>query len=183
MTHEDKQAPKGDAPSRRKLLRAGLVLGPAAIAPMGFAGTSSAANPAPAASAAATGSAKGKPADPAVEPSLTIHAIDTYRGATEAGLRFDLSVFRNGRYQLIEKFETLAGGRTKEPLLIRDELKTGRYEITLHLAEYFSRTAAGLPQPSFLEEVPIRFLVTDATQHYHTAILFTPWNYSYYRGS
>ncbi|MFB6874782.1 hydroxyisourate hydrolase [Streptomyces sp. NPDC056323] len=180
MTHEDKQAPEGDAPSRRKLLRAGLVLGPAVIAPMGFAGTSSAADPATGPSA---GRAKDKPAVPPVEPSLTIHAIDTYHGATEAGLPFDLSVFRNGRYQLIEKFETLAGGRTKDPLLGREELRTGRYEIKLHLAEYFSRTATGLPKPGFLDEVPIRFLVTDATQHYHTAILFTPWNYSYYRGS
>ncbi|MFE7108638.1 hypothetical protein ACFU98_04865 [Streptomyces sp. NPDC057575] len=44
-THEDMPSPNGDAPnggapSRRRLLRAGLVLGPAVIAPMGAGPTS-----------------------------------------------------------------------------------------------------------------------------------------------
>ncbi|RVU18896.1 hydroxyisourate hydrolase [Streptomyces antnestii] len=182
---ENMPASHDQAPSRRRLLGAGLVLGPMAVVPMGFAGPSSAASRAAGASGApATAkAAPGKTPIPPVEPSLTVHAIDTYRGETEAGLRFDLSYFENGGYRLLERFETLAGGRTKDPLLNRDELKAGRYEITLHLAEYFSRIGARLPQPSFLEEVPIRFKVADAAQHYHVAILFSPWNYSYYRGS
>ncbi|MEU6658827.1 hydroxyisourate hydrolase [Streptomyces sp. NPDC046821] len=179
MTQENIQAPKGDGTSRRKALGAGLVLGSAAIAPMVYAAPSSAAS----VEAAAAGAAAGKAKDPAVVPSLTMHAIDTYRGATEAGLRADLSYFENGRYRLIGKYETLAGGRPKDPLLLQDELKAGRYEITLHLGEYFSNLGSRLPQPSYLDDVPIRFTVADAAQHYHVAILFSPWNYSYYRGS
>jgi len=33
------------------------------------------------------------------------------------------------------------------------------------------------------QTVPVRFVIQDATQRYHLPILFTPWGYSYYRGS
>ncbi|MEU8526907.1 MULTISPECIES: hydroxyisourate hydrolase [Streptomyces] len=184
IPHEDRPTPHGDALRRRRLLGAGLVLGPLALAPMGWAAPSSAAEPPIGPSGASTSaSAAGKPTAPAVEPRLTVHAIDTYRGATGAGLRCDLSYFENGGYRRLGRFETLAGGRTKDPLLTGDALKSGRYEITLHLAEYFASLGARIPQPPFLEEVPIRFTVADADQHYHVAILFNPWSYSYYRGS
>ncbi|MDI3404194.1 hydroxyisourate hydrolase [Streptomyces cavernicola] len=183
MTHGYTPAPKGEEPSRRRALGAGLgaglVLGTAAVAPLVGAGPSSAATP----EADRTKAQGGAAPAPAAEPKLTMHAIDTYRGATEAGLRCDLSYFEDGRYRLLDSFEAVAGGRTKDPLLRGDELKSGRYEITLHVAEYFAAIGARLPQPGFLEEVPIRFTVADARQHYHVAILFSPWNYSYYRGS
>lgn len=173
MTQDSTGAGERDALSRRKVLGAGVALGPLAVAPMVFA------PPGIAAAADRTDRATVPP----VEPRLTVHAIDTYRGATEAGLRFDLSYFEDGVYRPLGSFETLAGGRTKDPLLTGAELKAGRYEITLHLTEYFASLGARIPQPPFLEEVPIRFTVADATERYHVAILFNPWSYSYYRGS
>jgi 5-hydroxyisourate hydrolase len=35
----------------------------------------------------------------------------------------------------------------------------------------------------FLDEVPIRFGVPDAGQHYHVPLLISPFGYSTYRGS
>jgi hypothetical protein len=38
----------------------------------------------------------------------------------------------------------------------------------------------GIP---FLDEIPIRFGVPDASQHYHVPLLISPFAYSTYRGS
>jgi 5-hydroxyisourate hydrolase len=35
----------------------------------------------------------------------------------------------------------------------------------------------------FLDEIPIRFGVPDASQHYHVPLLISPFAYSTYRGS
>jgi 5-hydroxyisourate hydrolase-like protein (transthyretin family) len=40
-----------------------------------------------------------------------------------------------------------------------------------------------LPDPPFLDKVPVRFAISDATQAYHIPLLVTPWSYSTYRGS
>ena len=70
-----------------------------------------------------------------------------------------------------------------EPLLIGEEYRTGRYEVLMYLDEYFARVGAKLPQPSFLSKVPLRFVISDASQRVHLPVLFSPWGYSYYRGS
>jgi len=46
------------------------------------------------------------------------------------------------------------------------------------VGEYFG---SGLAR--FLDAVPIRFCIADASQHYHVPLLCTPWAYSTYRGS
>ena len=48
---------------------------------------------------------------------------------------------------------------------------------------YFAGLGVKLPTPNFLGLVPIRFRIRDASQRYHLPVLFTPWGYSYYRGS
>lgn len=114
---------------------------------------------------------------------LTLHAIDTYFGQTRPGLRIDLSMLESGAWQQIKSVETVQGGRTETPVLEPGKLQIGRYELLLHLADYFEQNEANLPEPPFLDAVPIRFGVFDAGQNFHVPILFSPWNYSYYRGS
>ncbi len=114
---------------------------------------------------------------------LTLHAIDTYSGQTRPDLRIDLSIMENGAFRLLKTVSTVQGGRTEAPVLEADELQVGRYELLLHLDEYFEGFGADLPEPPFLGKVPIRFGVFDAGQRFHVPILFNPWNYSYYRGS
>lgn len=117
------------------------------------------------------------------EPRLTLHAIDTYFGQTRAGMQIDLSILEGDNYRLIKTVKTVERGRTKAPLLVGDELKVGRYELLMHFDDYFSMLDVDLPEPAFLRKVPIRFGVADASQRYHVPILFSPWSYSYYRGS
>jgi 5-hydroxyisourate hydrolase len=40
-----------------------------------------------------------------------------------------------------------------------------------------------LPALPFLDTVPIRFGIADASAHYHVPLLVSPWAYSTYRGS
>jgi len=114
---------------------------------------------------------------------LTLHAIDTYYGQTREGLVIDLSRLEGDQYKLIKSVETVERGRTAEPLLEGDAVKVGRYELLMHLDDYFAHHKADLPTPQFLTKVAIRFGLYDANQKFHVPILFSPWSYSYYRGS
>ena len=40
-----------------------------------------------------------------------------------------------------------------------------------------------LPEPAFLDLVPVRFGIADAARHYHVPLLISPFGYSTYRGS
>jgi 5-hydroxyisourate hydrolase len=116
---------------------------------------------------------------------LTLHAIDTFFGVTAAGLQIDLNV-RDGdsdQYRLVKTVYTVPGGRTAAHVLFGEEFRTGRYELVLHLDDYFMNRRAELPQPNFLSKVPLRFAIYDPTQNFHVPVLFSPWGYSYYRGS
>ena len=133
--------------------------------------------------AKAEGESDTSDASEVVPGRLSLHAIDTYYGQTRAGLKIDLSVLEGERYELIKSVTTLERGRTESPLLEGAEMKVGRYELLLHLDDYFAEAEALLPKPAFLQKVPIRFGVFAVDQIFHVPILFSPWNYSYYRGS
>jgi 5-hydroxyisourate hydrolase len=48
--------------------------------------------------------------------------------------------------------------------------------------DYLRAQGAALPQPAFLDVVPIRFGMAEQT-HYHVPLLVSPYGYSTYRGS
>ena len=60
--------------------------------------------------------------------------------------------------------------------------RRGRYEIMFHVGDYFRRAGVALPDPPFLDLVPVRFGVTEDA-HYHVPLLVSPFAYSTYRGS
>ena len=162
--------------TRRSFLPASLALGGLGLQ---LAGANAADAP-----ASASGGLTAPPTSMSgVSPRLTVHAIDSFNGVTGAGLKYDLSRFEGGAWKPLKSVLALAGGRPAEPLLIGDEYRAGRYEILLNLDDYFAMMGAKLPQPTFLAKVPLRFVITDASQRVHLAALFSPWGYSYYRGS
>jgi 5-hydroxyisourate hydrolase-like protein (transthyretin family) len=78
---------------------------------------------------------------------------------------------------------TAMSGRNEQPLLTGQELKVGGYELLFYVANYYRGLEVKLPDPPFLDKVPVRFAISDATQAYHIPLLVTPWSYSTYRGS
>ncbi len=114
---------------------------------------------------------------------LSTHVLDTASGLPAAGMRLELSVAEGGAWRLLGKWLTNAQGRTDAPLLEGDALRAGRYRITFHVGEYFRAQGQKLPDPAFLEIVPLEIGIADAAASYHVPLLCSPWSYSTYRGS
>ena len=107
---------------------------------------------------------------------LTTHVLDTARGQPAEGIHIDLHHLGDER-TLITSAVTNADGRTDRPLLEGAQFVRGRFELTFRVGDYFA-------EPSrFLDEVPIRFTISDPDAHYHVPLLCSPWSYSTYRGS
>jgi 5-hydroxyisourate hydrolase len=74
-------------------------------------------------------------------------------------------------------------GRADAPLLDDASLVAGRYRLVFGVAGYFRARGVALPDPPFVDEVPVEFGIADAQAHYHVPLLCSPWAYSTYRGS
>jgi 5-hydroxyisourate hydrolase len=129
--------------------------------------------------AAATGPAAAETLDP---HRITLHVLDVYSGKPGANVRVDLSVLDGQTYRLIKTVNTTVSGRPAAPVLSGADLKIGEYELLFHVADYYSGLGVQLPNPPFLNKVPVRFAVFEPAA-YHIPLLLTPWSYSTYRGS
>ncbi len=106
--------------------------------------------------------------------TLSTHVLDTARGRPAVGMKIEL--WSRDRSALLKTVITNSDGRTDAPLLAGDKMATGEYELLFHVGAYFG-------EASFLNTVPVRFTITDATAKYHVPLLVSPWSYSTYRGS
>jgi 5-hydroxyisourate hydrolase len=105
---------------------------------------------------------------------LSTHVLDTMHGRPAAGMKIELRRIPGG--ELVKALVTNADGRTDELVLGPEEIEAGEYELSFHVGDYFGEKA-------FLDLVPVRFRVADASQGYHVPLLCTPWSYATYRGS
>ncbi|MDX7950129.1 hydroxyisourate hydrolase [Lichenihabitans sp. Uapishka_5] len=117
-------------------------------------------------------------------PRLSTHVLDTASGRPAAGVALVLSRFSDGRHRtVLLQTVTNADGRTDAPLLGGEALQPGLYELAFHVGDYFRQQGVVLPEPAFLDVVPIRFGIADPQGHYHVPLLVSPWSFSTYRGS
>ena len=114
---------------------------------------------------------------------LTTHVLDTATGRPAGGVRIELHRLEGGARQALAETVTNADGRCDEPLLEGDAFTTGVYELTFHAGAYFDTLGLDLPEPKFLDQVPIRFGIADAGQHFHVPLLISPFRCSTHRGS
>jgi 5-hydroxyisourate hydrolase len=113
---------------------------------------------------------------------LTTHVLDTARGKPAAGVKITLYRVGGGHRQ-ISQTVTNADGRSDAPMLQGDEFTAGVYELVFAAGNYLRATGQAAGDLLFLDEIPIRFSVPDASQHYHVPLLISPFAYSTYRGS
>lgn len=111
---------------------------------------------------------------------LTTHVLDTANGYPAAGVEIELFEIEDGKRSLLKTVHTNGDGRVDEPLLEGEELSRTIYEIVFHAGAYFAEKDNS---PAFLDEVPVRFGVSDPDSHYHVPLLVSPWSYTTYRGS
>ena len=114
---------------------------------------------------------------------LTTHVLDTAAGRPAAGMRVELSLLEYGAWRRLKCVDTNSDGRTDEPLLDGPGLSIGSYRLLFQVAGYYRAQGARLPDPPFLDAVPVEFGIADPDRHYHVPLLVSPWSYSTYRGS
>ena len=113
---------------------------------------------------------------------LTTHVLDTATGKPAAGLGIALYSVSGNSHRKVKTVTTNADGRCDAPLLAGSEFTTGQYELVFFAGDYLRQQGAALPDPLFLDQIPIRFGMAEET-HYHVPLLLSPYGYSTYRGS
>jgi 5-hydroxyisourate hydrolase len=114
---------------------------------------------------------------------LTTHVLDTMNGCPAAGMQVHLYALSGGVATLVKSLALNHDGRADAPLLEGDALRAGTYRLVFEVAPYFRARGVALPEPPFLDSVPLDFGIADTALHYHVPLLASPWAYSTYRGS
>jgi 5-hydroxyisourate hydrolase len=113
---------------------------------------------------------------------LTTHVLDTARGCPAEGLKIELFRLDGETRTLLKTLATNSDGRTDEQILPAGEFAPGSYELVFHAGAYLDATGTAPQDPRFLDVIPIRFGMSEAS-HYHVPLLLSPFGYSTYRGS
>ena len=114
---------------------------------------------------------------------LTTHVLDTSRGKPAANLKIELYEIQDSKKILIDAFFTNEDGRVDKQHLSSNSVKETTYELLFFAGDYSNKENINLKQNLFLNQIPIRFNITEKTQHYHVPLLLSPFGYSTYRGS
>lgn len=114
---------------------------------------------------------------------LTTHVLDTARGCPAAGMTITLYRVSGNSHRKIAEVVTNDDGRTDQPILPRGTMSAGVYELVFHAGDYLRGTGLAAAEPLFLDEIPIRFGISDEAAHFHVPLLLSPYGYGTYRGS
>ncbi len=115
---------------------------------------------------------------------LSTHVLDTMHGCPAAGMQVALYRTQGGQATLVKRLTLNDDGRNPDgPLFDNATLQAGTYRLVFDVKAYFLAKGVTLPEPAFLDQVPLDFGVADTRQHYHVPLLVSPWSYSTYRGS
>ena len=112
---------------------------------------------------------------------LTTHCLDTFSGKPARGIKVDIYTV-SVKKEKINSTILNNSGRSDKALLEGSNFKEGEYELVFFVGDYF-KNIPNLPKIPFLNEVIIRFGVSNSKEHYHVPLLVSPWSYSTYRGS
>jgi 2-oxo-4-hydroxy-4-carboxy-5-ureidoimidazoline decarboxylase len=120
----------------------------------------------------------------AVHGRLSTHVLDTHSGRPATGIALELvELSELGASRVVTRAITNSDGRTDAPLIGGRPVPIGRYELTFNVGKYFAERQVPMPDPPFLDAIPLRFSVSEPEGHLHVPLLVTPWSYATYRGS
>lgn len=124
---------------------------------------------------------------------LTTHILDTSAGKPAGGVGVVLSrvlsgavsgggevvaevVAGEGERVKVGEYRTNGDGRVEGGVLSGEGFLAGVYELAFAVGEYFGGDC-------FYDVVTVRFVVKDASGHYHIPLLVSRYGYTTYRGS
>ena len=113
---------------------------------------------------------------------LTTHVLDIYAGKPGSGIAVDLFYINNNERIKINSLKLNSDGRSEKPLVEGEKFLEGKYELVFYVGEYFNKIINSDKIP-FLDDIVIKFGISNSKEHYHVPLLVSPWSYSTYRGS
>ena len=113
---------------------------------------------------------------------LTTHVLDVYSGRPGKGIKVDLYQVQNNNREKLNSIILNNDGRADKPLIEGADFKEGKYELVFFVGDYFKKISETSKIP-FLDDVVVKFGISNAKEHYHVPLLVSPWSYSTYRGS
>ena len=113
---------------------------------------------------------------------LTTHVLDIYSGKPGKGIKVELYFISGENKKKLKSITLNEDGRSNQPLVEKDEFKEGKYELVFFVGDYFKNITKN-NDLKFLDDVVIRFGISNNKEHYHVPLLVSPWSYSTYRGS
>ena len=113
---------------------------------------------------------------------LTTHVLDVYSGKPGKGIKVDLFFLNGENREKINSITLNNDGRSDLPLVEKEKFKSGKYELVFYIGDYFNKIIESKDLP-FLDDVIIRFGISNNKESYHVPLLVSPWSYSTYRGS
>ena len=113
---------------------------------------------------------------------LTTHVLDVYSGKPGKGIKVDLYHILNDQRDKINSVVLNKDGRANQALVEGADFKEGQYELVFFVGDYFKKITS-LPKIPFLDDVVVKFGISNSKEHYHVPLLISPWSYSTYRGS
>ena len=114
---------------------------------------------------------------------LTTHVLDIYSGRPGKGIKVDLYYYKNNDQKI--KINTIIlnnDGRSDQALIEGENFKEGKYELIFFIGDYF-KEITNIPKIPFLDDVVVKFGISNIKENYHVPLLVSPWSYSTYRGS
>ena len=112
---------------------------------------------------------------------LTTHVLDVYSGKPGKGIKVDLFYFNGTNKERINSITLNDDGRSNQPLAEKENFKSGKYELVFYIGNYFENIIKKTELP-FLDDVVIRFGISNNKENYHIPLLVSPWSFSTYRG-
>ena len=114
---------------------------------------------------------------------LTTHVLDVYSGKPGSNIKVDLYFCgKNSQKSKINSIILNDDGRSNQALIEGTNFKEGKYELVFFVGDYFKKITDTSKTP-FLDDVVIKFGISNIEEHYHVPLLVSPWSYSTYRGS
>jgi 5-hydroxyisourate hydrolase len=113
---------------------------------------------------------------------LTTHVLDVFSGKPGKGIKVELFFLDGDSREKINNIILNDDGRSDKPLVEKDKFKNGKYELIFYIGDYFKKIT-NLDELQFLDDVVVRFGISNNKENYHVPLLVSPWSYSTYRGS
>ena len=114
---------------------------------------------------------------------LTTHVLDIYSGKPGKGIKVDLYYYEKDNQK--SKITTIVlnnDGRSDKALIEGVDFKEGKYELIFFVGDYFKKITE-ISKIPFLDDVVVKFGISNTKEHYNVPLLVSPWSYSTYRGS